>query len=140
MIRCGCCAIRFPPLESRSKSADGLKAKLAPLHYQRERISEELHKIIDAHQSSRCLILCTKPGSAPLSAEVSALQGGRNRWKEPQRLFSTTPHRWWIISPHADKARWLRYAALFHDIGKPRTKRFVNGQGLDFSPPRMCER
>lgn len=99
----------------------------------RERISEELHKIIDAPQPSRGLILLHETGLLPhFLPEVSALAGVEEiDGKSHKDNFYHTAQVVDNLAKRSTK-QWLRYAALFHDIGKPRTKRFVNGQGWTF--------
>ena len=104
-----------------------------------ERITDELQKIIDAPEPSRGFkILESTNILGRILPELVELKGveeidGR-RHKDNfyhtlqvlDNLSSLTADR------PADETHWLRWAVLFHDVAKPKAKRFTKGQGWTF--------
>ncbi len=110
----------------------------------KERIAEELHKIMLSRRPSEGWILLDKTGLLPLIfPELVALKGievkeGRghkdvfyhtlkvlDNLAESQR---TMDNGQWTM----DKVLWLRWAALLHDIGKPKSKAWDPQAGWTF--------
>tara|TARA_R110000868_G_scaffold92574_6_gene256866 strand:+ start:2903 stop:4330 length:1428 start_codon:yes stop_codon:yes gene_type:complete len=98
-----------------------------------ERISTELNKIMATPKPSKGLILLYRTHLLKhFLPEVTALAGVEEI--EGQSHKDNFYHTAIVVDNLAatsDKL-WLRYAALFHDIGKPVTKRFVPGIGWTF--------
>lgn len=99
----------------------------------RERISDELHKIMLAPRPSVGLALMFESGLMKLILpEVHALHGvdeidGHNH---KENFYHTLE----VVDNVAKRSKnlWLRYAALLHDIGKPVTKKLDPEQGWTF--------
>ncbi len=99
----------------------------------RERIADELMKIMRAPKPSRGFILLDRTGLLPLIfPELAALKGvdtSHNRAHKDNFI-----HTMQVLDNVAAASTdvWLRWAALLHDVGKPATKRWDEAQGWTF--------
>ena len=99
----------------------------------RERIAEELHKIMLSRRPSEGWLLLDKTGLLPLIfPELAALKGAEvKEGKGHKDVFLHTLKVLDNLSISSDKL-WLRWAALLHDIGKPRSKQWDPQTGWTF--------
>ncbi|MFM7645611.1 MAG: CCA tRNA nucleotidyltransferase [Sphingomonadales bacterium] len=98
-----------------------------------ERITDELNKIIDASAPSVGFDLLYKSGLlALIFPQLVALVGAE--YKDGQGHKDNFYHTLQVLDNVAAVSgdRWLRWAALLHDIAKPATKRFEEGHGWTF--------
>lgn len=112
----------------------------------KERIAEELNKIMLSRRPSEGWILLDKTGLLPLVfPELAALKGvevkeGRGHkdvflhtLKVLDNVAELTSKRMnELTNERKDKVLWLRWAALLHDIGKPRSKSWDPQAGWTF--------
>ena len=112
----------------------------------RERINDELHKIMLSRRPSEGWLLLDKTGLLPLIfPELAALKGvevksGRGHkdvflhtLQVVDNLAELTSERMnELTNERKDKVLWLRWAALLHDIGKPRSKQWDPQAGWTF--------
>ena len=99
----------------------------------KERIAEELNKIILSRRPSEGFLLLDKTGLLPLIfPELDALKG--IEVKEGRGHKDVFLHTLKVLDNLADSSDklWLRWAALLHDIGKPRSKAFDPQAGWTF--------
>jgi poly(A) polymerase len=98
-----------------------------------ERISEEINKILMTSTPSVGLHLMEKSGLMEIILpELSAMKGVDKIERYAHKdVFNHTLEVLDNISKKTDNL-WLRWAALLHDVGKPRTKKFVQNQGWTF--------
>lgn len=107
-----------------------------------ERIEEELNKILLSPVPSRGFIDLDRCGLLPLIfPELAQLQGveSKNGKAHKDNFYHTlevldniakaTAER---CATEKERVLWLRWAALLHDIGKPKSKRFDPLQGWTF--------
>ena len=99
----------------------------------RERIAEELMKIMRSNQPSRGWILLEQCGLLPLIfPELAALKGvetvnGRGHKDNFMHTLQVLDN----VAEASDNV-WLRWAAVLHDVGKARTKRWDPQLGWTF--------
>jgi len=109
----------------------------------KERIAEELNKIMMSRKPSEGWILLDKTGLLPLIfPELAALKGvevkeGRGHkdvfYHTLQVLDNVVMLQHSAVnSQPSDHILWLRWAALLHDIGKPRSKQWDPQAGWTF--------
>ncbi len=99
----------------------------------RERIIDELSKIIRSDIPSRGFIMLDDSGLLSyICPELTALKGieTKNGRGHKDNFYHTLA----VLDNVALRSRneWLRWAALFHDIGKPRSKRYDDKTGWSF--------
>ncbi len=96
-----------------------------------ERVSEELHKILLSPKPSRGFELLDEVSLLDLILpELSNLKTA----EDEQGHKDNYRHTLQVLDNLAEKSDnlWLRWAALLHDIGKARTKRYEEGIGWTF--------
>lgn len=99
----------------------------------KERISDELNKIILATKPSVGFYLLDKTGLLPLIfPELSAMKGIDTINGRAHK--DNFVHSLQVLDNIALRSNdlWLRWATLLHDIGKPNTKRWEEGRGWTF--------
>ncbi len=109
------------------RNADRLKIISA------ERINEELNKTLMTRTPSRGIVDLQRSGLLPLILpELSAMDMVETRCgKAHKNNFYHTLEVLDNVARNSDNL-WLRWAALLHDIGKPRSKRWDNQLGWTF--------
>lgn len=116
-----------PTFEAITRNAGRLKIISA------ERVSEELNKMMLAPRPSKGFVMLLKTGLLSyVLPELEAMKGVeiREGVGHKDNFFHTLK----VLDNAAAMTNnlWLRWAALLHDIGKPRTKRFEDGAGWTF--------
>jgi len=99
----------------------------------RERIADELNKIMLSRRPSEGWILLDKTGLLPLIfPELAALKGVDV--KEGRGHKDVFYHTLKVVDNISDSSEnlWLRWAALLHDIGKPKSKAWDPQAGWTF--------
>lgn len=99
----------------------------------RERIADELMKIMRSPVPSKGFFLLDKSGLLPLICpELAQLKGVETvNGRSHKDNFLHTMQVLDNVAANSDN-EWLRWAALFHDIGKPVTKHWDDKQGWTF--------
>lgn len=110
-------AIDYETMEAISKNADLIK------NISSERIHDELVKIIESNNPSIGIAMLSKLGLLKhiipeLEEGIGCEQGGAHIYDVFEHLLQALEH-----AANKGFSREIKLAALFHDIGKPRTRR-----------------
>ncbi len=98
-----------------------------------ERVAEELHKILLSPKPSIGLRLISDTGlMSIIFPELEEMKGVEV--KQGKKHKDNFLHTIKVVDnlAKASKDLWLRWAALLHDVGKPRAKKYIPGQGWSF--------
>ena len=101
----------------------------------KERIAEELDKMLLCTRPSRAFILMDEAGLLPfILPQLSALKGvetvdGRGHKEIFSQTLAVLDN---VAASDGGQNLWLRWAALLHDVGKPAVKKYVPGTGWTF--------
>ena len=98
-----------------------------------ERVTDEIVKTLKARVPSIGFYVMQKAGLLPLVFPEIAILGGVED-RDGQRHKDVFHHTLKVVdntAERSDKMR-LRFAALVHDIGKPATKKFIEGIGWSY--------
>ena len=126
-------AVRFSAELGFSLNKETLAAirELAPSlkNISSERIRDELLKIFDAPFATEAFVAMEKFGILDfiipeLKEGINCDQGGAHSYDVWTHLIKSLEH-----ATNRNYPLYIKIAALFHDIGKPRTRRAANGRG-----------
>ncbi len=97
-------------------------------HISIERVRDEFNKIVDSKESMAGIVLCQHLGI--LSYIAPELEEGIGVEQTPNHAYDVWTHLLKSMQHGSDKGYpfHVKLAALFHDIGKPATRRFSKGK------------
>lgn len=123
--------LRFSIEERTLDAISKNKARIKIVSF--ERITEELNKIILSKKPSVGFVLLEKTGLLEIIfPELFNLKGRETVNKISHKdNFHHTLKVLDQLAPNTNDL-WLRWSALLHDIAKPQTKRYIEGQGWTF--------
>lgn len=127
-----CFTIVPESMDSMRRMAERLKI------LSKERITDELNKMLSTPRPSMALRLLDEAGLLPyILPSVSALKGvetvdGRGHKDNFEHSLAVLDNVAAAKAIGEENALWLRWAALLHDIGKPATKKFEPKIGWSF--------
>jgi poly(A) polymerase len=113
------------------QAAGAMKDRLSIVS--QERITEELLKMLRSRKPSRGFLLMAQTGILPdVLPEIAAMAGIDQRKDFHHK--DVFLHTCTVVDNVAEVSEnlWLRFAALVHDIAKPRTKAYQEGIGWTF--------